>query len=199
MKYRLTAAGALLLALVCSSRSSVGQTAAGTTGRQATPSEAGKAPEPKEIPSPMLLEISLGEKNGGKALADPSVKGRTYYETKGFVCDKAQVTKVTVIKREKKGGGIDLEVTPVLKTGWPRQDVDLRVALIGAEKEVQAKTWDHLTIGADDSTANKLTALSPIAGFAASSSKMPIAVFSFAKGEFEALDTPKLRLIVTID
>jgi len=170
--------------------------------RQARPEDSG-GEILQEIPDPMLLEVSLGAKGeSGKPLSDPGVKGRTYYDTKGFVCDKARVPKILVMKRPNKKGGIDLEITPTLATGWPRQDIDLTVALVRGDQTIQKKVWDDLTIGADDSTANKLTALSPIAGFAGSSTKRPAAVFSFGPGEFEKLfddgEAPKLRLIVDI-
>jgi hypothetical protein len=93
-------------------------------------------------------------------------------------------------------------VTPTLTSGWPRQDIDVTVALVAAGKEIQKKTWDDLTVGADGSTANKLSALSPVAGFAGSSTKHPSAVFSFKPGELEALfagaEAPRLRIILDI-
>jgi hypothetical protein len=168
-------------------------------GRQATPEEV--SPGIHDIPSPMLLEFSLS-KPGGKPLSDVSVRGRTYYDTKSYCCDKMQIPKITVMKKDKRDGGIDLEVTPLLKTEWPRQDINLRVALVTPDgKEIQFKTWENLTIGADDSTANKLTLLTPFAAAGGSSSKMPAATFSFGKGDFEKLfeaEAPRLRIIVAI-
>jgi hypothetical protein len=173
--------------------------AAQVTARQATPTDvAGE--ETIEINDPMLLDVPL-QGATGKLLSDPSVAGRTYYGTKQYVCDKARVPKITVVKKPRRDGGLDLEVTPTITSGWPRQDIDIKLAIVSGEKELQSKTWDDLTVGADDSTANKLTGLSPVAAFAASSTKRPIAVFSFKKGEFEALfegEGPKLRLILDI-
>ncbi len=172
---------------------------AAQVGRQATPEEAN--PGIHDIPSPMLLEFPL-TKPGSKPLSDPSVQGRTYYDTKSYRCDKMSIPKVTILKKMKRDGGIDLEVTPMLRTEWPRQNVNLRVALVSAEgKELQFKVWESLTIGADDSAANKLSALTPFAGMGGSSSKMPTATLSFAKGDFEKLfegEAPKMRMIVTI-
>jgi hypothetical protein len=172
---------------------------AAQVGRQATPEEVN--PGIHEIPSPMLLEFSL-TKPGSKALSDISVQGRTYYDTKSYRCDKMSIPKVTILKKGKRDGGIDLEVTPLLKTEWRRQNINLRISLISAEgKELQFKTWESLTLGADDSTANKLSALTPFAGAGGSSSKMPTATFAFEKGNFEKLfegEAPKLRMIVTI-
>jgi hypothetical protein len=142
----------------------------------------------------MLLDIPLGE-GPGKSLGDPSVNGRTLYGTKKFVCDKARVPKITVLKKARRDGSIDFEVTPTITSEWPRQDIDLKIAMVFEGKELQAKTWDDLTVGADDSVANKMGAMW------ASSSKRPIATFSFKKGEFENLFQgagPVLRIIVDI-
>jgi hypothetical protein len=162
-------------------------------GRQATPEEAN--PGIHDIPSPMLLEFPLA-KPGGKPLSDPSVQGRTYYDTKSYRCDKMSIPKITILKKVKRGG-VDLEVTPVLKTEWARQDVNLRIALVGGDgKEIQPKTWEALTIGADDSVPNKLGLLA-----GGSSSKRPTATYSFGEDEFRTLfegEGPKLRIVVTI-
>lgn len=167
--------------------------AAQVSARQATPPEA-TGEELVEIPDPMLLDVPLAE-GAGKSLADPTVNGRTLYGTKKYVCDKARVPKITVLKKARRDGGIDLEVTPTITSGWPRQDIDLKVAIITNDKELHAKTWDDLTVGADESAANKMGAMW------ASSTKMPTAVFKFKKGEFESLfkgDGPTLRIIVDI-
>jgi hypothetical protein len=142
----------------------------------------------------MLLEFPLA-KPGSKPLSDPSVQGRTYYDTKSYRCDKMSIPKITVLKKVKKSG-VDLEVTPLLKTEWTRQDVNLRIALIGEDgKEIQPKTWEAFTIGADDSVVNKLGVLG------GSSSKMPTATYSFSEETFRKLfegEGPKLRIVVTI-
>jgi hypothetical protein len=169
------------------------QAAAQVSARQATPPEA-TGEESVEIPDPMLLDVPLTG-GAGKSLADPSVNGRTLYGTKKFVCDKARVPKITVLKKPRRDGGLDLEVTPTVTSEWPRQDIDLKVAIVMDGKELQNKTWDDLTVGADDSAANKMGAMW------ASSTKILTAVFRFKKGEFESLfegSGPTLRIIVDI-
>ncbi len=176
-----------------------GSAEAQVEARQATAADL-QQEELVEVPSPMLLEIPLGASETRKSLGDPTVSGRTYYDTKKFVCDKARVKLISVMKRPADRGGLDVEIMPMVSTGWPRQDIDLTVALIGADgKEVRKKVWDDLTVGADDSALNKWGGL---IGPIASSTKRPQAKFSFGRGEFEALfqgeAQPRLRVIVDI-
>ena len=171
---------------------------AAQVGRQATPEEVN--PGIHDIPSPMLLEFPL-TKPGSKPLSDPSVQGRTYYDTKSYRCDKMSIPKVTILKKHEGDGTVDFEVTPLLKTEWPRQDVNLRLLWFRRKgRSSVRRPGRSLTIGAGDSAANKLSYLSPFAATGGSSSKMPTATLSFARPIREALrgGAPKMRMIVTI-
>lgn len=166
--------------------------------RSATPEDLGqKVEEVVTVEDPMVLEISLGGDEKKKPLSDAGVTGRTYYEQKKFVMDKASVPKVTVTKRPGKKGGILLEVAPTIKTGWFRQDLDVTIAVIKGGKEVKRVVWDDLTVGADDSWANR----SGMLAAGASSTSHRRAELAFGAGEFEALfsgEAPKLRIILDV-
>jgi hypothetical protein len=171
-----------------------------TQARQATPEDLGQEPDvTEEVNDPMLLEISLGGDEKRKPLGDPGVTGRTYYDQKRFVVDKARVPKITVTKRPGKKGRLVLEVAPTITTGWYRQDLDVTVAVVGADgKVVKQVVWDDITVGRDDSWANKMGAW---AAGAASTSRRT-AELEFEPGEFEALfldgKAPSLRMILDV-
>lgn len=147
----------------------------------------------------MLLEIPLIAGNQDeKTLAAADVTGRTYYETKAFVCDKAWVPKVSVRKVPGKRGALALEVTPTVKTGWYRQSVTLSASLVDTTGKEHQRTEEGLTIGDDDSFANR--AGIGVAG--ASTSKMPTYRFRFKAGEFERLfegGIAKLRIVLAVE
>lgn len=165
--------------------------------RQATPEDLG-ADKLIEVASPMLADISLGGGEKKKPLGDPGVNGRTLYDTKPYVCDKARVPRITVMKRANRKGGFDLEVTPVLMTEWYRQDVNLTLAILSEGKLIRRKDWKAMTIGNDNSAANKMG----VWAAGASTTKQPVATFAFGPGEFEGLfgegKAPTLRLILEI-
>jgi hypothetical protein len=170
-----------------------------TTARQATPEDLGQNPgeESVEVPDPMVLEIGLGGDDKKKPLGDPGVTGRSYYAQKKFVCDKARVPKVTVTKRSGKKGTLQLEVAPSIATDWFRQDIDVTLAIVDEGKEVRKVVWDDLTVGKDDTWANKAGLL--VSG--ASSTSLRKQLFDFKPGEFEALfegEAPLLRIILDI-
>lgn len=167
--------------------------------RTATPEDLGQTEQPQqEVQDPMLIEILLGEDGARKSFADPSVTGRSYYDQKKYVVDKAWVPKITVTKRPgQKKGSVNLEVAPQIKSGWFRQDLDITVAIVKGGKEVKRVLWDDLTVGRDDSWAHKSGML--VAGAGSTSNRT--AVLEFKPGEFEALfegDAPVLRLIVDV-
>ncbi len=168
--------------------------------RQATPEDLGKEPDiTEEVNDPMLLEISLGGDEKRKALGDPDVTGRTYYDQKRFVVDKARVPKITVTKRPGKKGRLVLEVAPTITSGWYRQDLDVTIAVVGTDgKVVKQVVWDDLTVGREDSWANKMGVW---AAGAASASRR-IAELEFEPREFEALfsegKAPLLRMILDV-
>ena len=157
----------------------------------------------QKVPSPMLIDLSLGAKVDGKVERKPFNEiqfgqARTFWETRKYVCDKARVVRVQVTKRKGRRGTVEIEVAPTLSTEWYRQDVDLTISLISDGKDLDRKTWDDLTIGSDDNAANKLGCW--VCG--ASSSKTPKAVFTFKEAEFNALfgeeRAPLVRVIVDV-
>lgn len=167
--------------------------------RTATPEDLGKPVEEQvQVEDPMVIEISLGGDETKKPLGDPSVSGRTFYDQKRFVVDKAWVPKITVSKRKGKKDTVNLEVAPQIKTGWYRQDLDITIALVKDGKEVKKVVWDDITVGRDDSWAHKSGML--VTGAGSTSNKT--AVLELKPGEFEALfangDPPKLRLIIDV-
>lgn len=193
-RYLLSPIAASILALSFLSLAASAQ----VTGRQATAADLGTEGT-VEVPSPMLLEISLGASGARRTFADPAVQGRSFYETKKFVCDQATVPFVNVYKKPgERKGGTRLEISPQLRTTYYRQDVDLTVALNSGGKDVRKQFWDDLTIGKDDNLANKLG----VWVAAPSSSKRPTASFEFSAEEWAALfangEAPKVKLILEI-
>jgi hypothetical protein len=118
--------------------------------RQGTPEEKLSSSENSpltEVPSPMVLEIPLEK---AKLDARPVDSVWTTRDTAKFVCDKATVTQVQVGKKRGRKGQVLLEIAPMLRTDWMRQDIDLTVALLAADgTEVGKRVWDDLTIGSD--------------------------------------------------
>ena len=171
-----------------------------TQARQATPEDLGKEPDiTEEVKDPMVLEISLGGDDKRKPLVDAGVTGRTFYDQKRFVVDKARVPMVTARKRPGNRGRLVLEVAPTITTGWYRQDLDVTIAVVDAGgKVVKQVVWDDLTVGRDDSWANKMGMWA--AG--ASSTSRRTAELKFEPGEFEALfkngQVPLLRMILDV-
>lgn len=137
----------LLLSLLLSASSLTAQ----VTARQGTPEEErlpGEASPLTEVPSPMVLEINLA---AAKLHLRPIDSVLTNQETAKFVCDKATVPQVQIRKKRARKGKVLLEIAPLLRTDWMRQDIDLTVAFLAADgKELGKRVWDDLTIGNDN-------------------------------------------------
>jgi hypothetical protein len=118
--------------------------------RQGTPEEetvGREGPPQTEVPSPMVLEIALED---AKLHLRPADSIWATHDTANFVCDKATVTYVQVGKKRGRKGQVLLEIAPMLRTDWMRQDIDLTIVLLAADgAEVGKRTWDDLTIGSD--------------------------------------------------
>ena len=118
--------------------------------RQGTPEEElipGEKPSLTEVPSPMVLEVGLEK---ARLYSRPLDSVWTTRETAKFVCDKATVTQVQIAKKRGRKGQVLLEIAPMLRTDWMRQDIDLTVAVLAADgTEVGKRVWDDLTIGSD--------------------------------------------------
>jgi hypothetical protein len=109
-------------------------------------------------------------------------------ETGTYSCQQARVRAIEVRKEEKRAK-VMLRVLPSLVTEQRRKDMDVTVSVVSDSKEIRTKSWESLTVGADDSTANKLGFFT-VAAAMASTSKTPEADFEFTTQEFAALFGP---------
>ncbi|HEX9668271.1 MAG TPA: hypothetical protein VGC93_02195 [Thermoanaerobaculia bacterium] len=169
--------------------------------RQATPADLADGSEVVEVPSPMLLEVSLGGAgkpgNVGPLNQLRPGSGRVIFDTRKYVCDKARVERLKVVWREAGAKRVKLEVTPTISTQWLRQDIQLTVALVADGKVLDQEIWEDLTVGSEGSAAHKMGAVW------ASSSKSPTAVFSLPRAQFDSLfadgKAPLVRLVLNIE
>lgn len=78
----------------------------------------------------------------------------------------------------------------------------MTVSLVSDYKEIRTKGWESLTVGDDNSTANKLGFFT-VAAAMSSTSKTPEADFEFTSQEFAALfgpdHAPSVRVVIKID
>jgi hypothetical protein len=172
--------------------------------RQATPEDRSSM-DLHEVPSPMLIDISLGSgvSHSGKPRKafneTPAGTTRAYNDAAGYVCDKARVG-VVLLRREEKRGKVLLTATTALSTEWLRQHVNLTVSLVSGDKEVRRQRWDDLVIGTTKGAA--ANALGTFAmGIGTSNSKAPTAEWQLTTAEWDALwkdSAPTLRVILEI-
>jgi hypothetical protein len=162
-------------------------------------------PTYKEIASPMQIEVSLGATPKRKSVQEiQNQHAWVATETGAYTCETARVRMIEVFK-EEHSGKVRLKVMPMLATEQRRQDIDLTVSLVSDDKEIVAPiVFKSLTIGADNSTANKLAAtLSPVYAAFGSTSKAPVAEFELTREQFAALwgenRAPSVRVVVKID
>lgn len=151
-----------------------------------------------EIVSPMLIEVSLGATPKRKSLQD--VQAWVATETRAYVCQQARVRAIEVRKEERRGK-VTLHVLSSLVTEQRRQDMDVTVSVVSDSKEIRTKSWESLTVGDDNSLANRSG--TTIGAFLASTSKTPQADFEFTSQEFAALfgpeRAPSVRVVIKID
>ena len=158
----------------------------------------------QEIASPMQVEVSLGATPKRKSVQEiENQHAWVATETGTYTCETARVRMIEVFKEEHRGQ-VRLKVMPMLATEQRRQDVDITVSLVSDGKEIATPVvFKNLTIGADNSTANKLAQLSLYAAAAGSTSKAPAAEFELTRGQFAALwgpnRAPSVRVVVKID
>jgi hypothetical protein len=182
------AAGALLM-----SGLALGQEPA---ARTVTTEEAAKiqheAGAPTEVQSPMLIEMPvLAARFTGKN-AETRLASWFTSQSARYVCDQAQVKSVRLEREEAKRGKVKVTLSASLSSGWPRQDVDLTLALLRADgSEVMKRTWDDLTIGNGNSWV-------PMA----SETKRPSVESEMSAEDFAALfadgKVPSIRVLVAI-
>jgi hypothetical protein len=152
----------------------------------------------QEIASPMVIEVSLGATPKRKSLQD--VQAWVATETGTYVCQQARVRAIEVRKEERRGK-VTLRVLPSLVTQQRRQDMDVTISVVSDAKEIRTKSWESLTVGDDNSLANRSG--TTIGAFMASTSKTPEADFEFTSQEFAALfgpeRAPSVRVVLKID
>jgi len=151
----------------------------------------------QEIASPMLIEVSLGATPKRKSLQD--VRAWVATETGHYSCQQARV-RVIEVRKEEQRGKVMLRVLPSLVTQQRRQDMDVTVSVVSDSKEIRTKTWESLTVGDDNSLANRSG--TTIGAFMASTSKTPEADFEFTSQEFASLfgsdRAPSIRVVLDI-
>ncbi|HBL29277.1 MAG TPA: hypothetical protein DD490_20795 [Acidobacteria bacterium] len=112
---------------------------------------------PQEL-CPLLLEINLARTEKKRAIADLPTPG-SWIENRGlsrYVCDKAQVRSVSLLREREKKGKVLLVASPRLTTGWMRQDVNVTVQLIVNGEVKLSEKWEELTIGTEEGAAAAL-------------------------------------------
>jgi hypothetical protein len=124
------------------------------TGGQAPAPEQKPAPpapvEDIEVPSPLLVQVSLlPTKPGGRSLVTMSFESTQTFKTRQYVCDKARVEYVRLIKREARHGKIRVLIAAGLSTDWFAQRLHLTVGLYDGDKQIKAESW-KLRIGRDN-------------------------------------------------
>lgn len=174
--------------------------------RQASPKDLKAAGTLQEVPSPMLIDISLGEgvtpsgKHRSSLLDTKPGVMRAYTDAANFVCDKASVSAI-LVRHDTKKGKVILEASPSLTTEYLRQDINLRVALLSGDREVRSQVWERLTIGTDKGAA--VAALGFFAaGIGTSRPKVRTARWELSQSEWDDLwkdgKAPTLRVILEI-
>jgi hypothetical protein len=182
------------MTLLTLARSLAAQEPAPPIARHQEPSEA----RYQEIASPMVVEVSLGATPRRKSLQD--VHSWVATETGHYSCQQARV-RVIEVRKEEQHGKVMLRVLPSLVTQQRRQDMDVTVSVVSDSKEIRTKSWESLTVGDDNSLANRSG--TTIGAFMASTSKTPEADFEFTGQEFAALfgpdRAPSVRVVIKID
>ena len=111
--------------------------------RQATPEEVGYI----NVPSPMLLDISLGAHGYTQSLKDMSLKDVwSAGGTEAYVCDNARFDWVQVTK-DHYPGRYELTVRPLIESEVPGLTIGVTVAIISNGQELQRQTWNVDTRG----------------------------------------------------
>jgi hypothetical protein len=106
--------------------------------RQAAPEEVGRM----AVPSPMLLDISLGAYGASKSFRDTvTQQSWSVGVTAAFECERArvdwvQIDRVTVDAR----GRVQLHVVPTLALERPGRTVELTVAFLADGREIQRRS-----------------------------------------------------------
>jgi hypothetical protein len=174
------------------------------TARQGTAQDT-EQPESVTVDSPMVVDVDIPAWR-------PDARDRpTAWTSKGterFVCDKARVEQLRVVRSPRplvmrvgpgmhpwtKGAFMELEVTPTLTTEWYRQDIDLTITLFEADGKtvLGKKFWDHLTIGREN-------AASKLGVWGSSSSKSPTLVVGLSQEMVARFESEGLKVRIVVD
>jgi hypothetical protein len=125
------------------------------TGGQAPPEEQKTVAPPAqpvdvEVPCPLLVQVSLlPTKPGGRTLLVLPTDGTQTFRTRQYVCDKARVEYVQLLKRKASHDKIRVAITAGLSTGWFAQRVTMTLGLYDGERQLKTETW-KLRIGRDN-------------------------------------------------
>jgi len=145
-----------------------------------------------EVASPMKIDVSLGASDvpGRRTAINqlPDGQSRVFSSPGKVVCDKAWLDNLRVKKLDRSGGKVALEVTPVVLTGYDRQNVGVTVALVSDGKEVFQNALGDVSIGQGDTPTVSVR-------------KSSTATFVMARADFDAMFSddraPSMR--VTLD
>ena len=136
-----------LAAQTLTPRAASGYSGPPITARQATPDEMGYVGY-INVPSPMLLDISLGTYGYFKSLKDMSLNSVwSTGETAAFVCDDASLESVQITKVHYPWR-YELTVRPTIKPEIPGRIIGLTVAIVSNGQELQRQTRNVSTRGA---------------------------------------------------
>jgi len=161
-----------------------------------------------EVPNPMVIQVTVPAMKPG--IRDKNVtvdiKGTDLY-----VCDKAHVTGLTVSRRPRplggdsrrpmldevnvwpRGAAMVYAVAPTISTDYFRQDIDLTITATTQTGEVLAsRTWDDLTIGADN-------AASKMGLWGSSSTKTPKLIVPVTEAQVERFEMEPFLLKIVIE
>lgn len=161
-----------------------------------------------EVPNPMVIQATVPSMKPG--IRDKNVtvdiKGTDLY-----VCDKAHVPRLTVSRRPRplggdprrpmldevnawpRGAAMVYIVAPTISTDYFRQDIDLTITATTQAGEVLAsRTWDDLTIGADN-------AASKMGVWGSSSTKTPKLIVPVTEVQVERFEAEPFLLKIVIE
>jgi hypothetical protein len=121
------------------------------TGDQAPPDAAPSAPPSQpadvEVPCPLLVQVSLlPTKTGSRSLLSLPLDGTQTFRTRQYVCDRARVEYVRLLKRKASHDKIRVLISAGFSTEWFAQRITATLGLYDGEKQLKSETW-KLRIG----------------------------------------------------
>lgn len=184
-----------------------GPPSGGVEVRQGTAADLSQ-PVRTEVPNPMVIQATVQPMKPGlrDKILSLDIKGTDLY-----VCDKAHVTRLAVSRRPRPLGGDSKRpmldevnvwprgaamvyiVTPTISTEYFRQDIDLTITAATQSGEMLAtRTWDDLTIGADN-------AASKMGLWGSSSTKSPKLVVPVSEAQVERFEAEPFLVKIVVE